>query len=252
MAIGAIPVADDTLRSPLPPVCLSQLMGNPFRAWMRRYTQPQKLATGVLQDQESIQQPKRDRRDQEQIHRCDAVGMIAKERLPALRWRPPRHVLCNRGLSHIDAELEQLIVYPRSAPKRVCDAHLADEAANIPWCRWPATARSGPPTPIGAETSAMPAQQRLRPNDLHRFQHPRSQSIEPNKQQSVDAPESHSFRRLAPQDVELMPKHKDFDLQRSPRPEQPDQGAPDQPAKIAHRSNYRPIRGRQSAVLGLR
>ena len=161
-------------------------------------------------------------------------------------------VLCNRGLSHIDAELEQLIVYPRSAPKRVCDAHLADEAANIPWCRWPATARSGPPTPIGAETSAMPAQQRLRPNDLHRFQHPRSQSIEPNKQQSVDAPESHSFRRLAPQDVELMPKHKDFDLQRSPRPEQPDQGAPDQPAKIAHRSNYRPIRGRQSAVLGLR
>ena len=42
MAIGAIPVADDTLRSPLPPVCLSQLMGNPFRAWMRRYTQPQK------------------------------------------------------------------------------------------------------------------------------------------------------------------------------------------------------------------
>jgi hypothetical protein len=41
-------------------------------------------------------------------------------------------------------------------------------------------------------------------------------------------------------------------FQCSPRPEQPDQGAPDQPAKIAHRSNYQPIRGRQSAVLGLR
>jgi hypothetical protein len=47
-----------------------------------------------------------------------------------------------------------------------------------------------------------------------------------------------------------MPKHKVFGFQRSPRAEQPDQGAPDQPAKIAHRWNYQPIRGRQSAVLG--
>jgi hypothetical protein len=33
-------------------------------------------------------------------------------------------------------------------------------------------------------------------------------------------------------------------FQRSPRPEQSDQGAPDQSAKIAHRSEYRLIRGR--------
>jgi integrase-like protein len=37
------------------------------------------------------------------------------------------------------------------------------------------------------------------------------------------------------------PKHKDFGFQRSARPEQPDQGAPDQPAKIAHQKNYRPL-----------
>jgi hypothetical protein len=54
------------------------------------------------------------------IHRCDAVGMIAKEGLPALRRRSasPRHVLCDRGLPDIDAELEQFAVYPRSAPAR--------------------------------------------------------------------------------------------------------------------------------------
>jgi hypothetical protein len=56
---------------------------------MRGYTQPQKLTTTVPQDQESIQQAKRDRRDQEQIHRCDAVGVIAKKGLPALRRRSP-------------------------------------------------------------------------------------------------------------------------------------------------------------------
>jgi hypothetical protein len=55
---------------------------------------------------------------------------------------------------------------------------------------------------------------------------------------------------VALQDVELMLKHEDFGYQRSPRPEQPDQGAPNQSAKFAHRPNYRPIRCRQSAIFG--
>src|ERR1700716_594318 len=178
--------------------------------------------------------------------------MIAKEGLPALRRRSPSpcHVLCDRGLSDTDAKLEQLAVYPRCAPKRIYDAHLADQAANVRRCLRPATAWSGFPAPIGSEAGAVPAHQRLRPYNLQGVQHPGSQSIEPNKQQAVDAAEGHSIRRFAPQDVELMPKHKVFGFQRSPRAEQPDQGAPDQPAKIAHRWNYQPIRGRQSAVLG--
>ena len=53
---------------------------------------------------------------------------------------------------------------------------------------------------------------------------------------------------LAAQHVELMAKDKVFGFQRGPRPEQPDQSAPDQSAKIAHRSDYQPIRERQSAV----
>jgi hypothetical protein len=36
-----------------------------------------------------------------------------------------------------------------------------------------------------------------------------------------------TLRRCPPQDIELVPKHKDFGFQRSARPEQPDQGAPD-------------------------
>jgi hypothetical protein len=76
-----------------------------------------------------------------------------------------------------------------------------------------------------------------------------SDSLLPNKQQPVDAAEGHSFRAFAPQDIELVSKNKDFGFQRGPRPEQPDQGAPDQSAKIAHRSDYQPIRERQSAVL---
>jgi hypothetical protein len=53
----------------------------------------------------------------------------------------------------------------------------------------------------------MPTQQRLRPDDFEGIQHPRSQAIEPNKQQPVDAAEGHPLRAATPQHVELMPKH---------------------------------------------
>ena len=194
----------------MPPICLGQLPSNPFGARMRGYTQPQKLASTVLQDQESVQQPKRNRRDQEQIHRCDAVGMIAKEGLPALRRRhsPPHHVLCDRG-SDVNSELEQFAVYPRGAPKRICDAHLANEMANVRRCRWPATARSGFPAPKGSEAGTVPAYQRLWSHNFQSVQHFSSQAIEPNKHQPVDVAERHSLRGFAPQHVELMPKYKE-------------------------------------------
>jgi hypothetical protein len=66
---------------------------------------------GMPQDQEAVQQPKGDRRDHEQIHRRDAVGMVAKEGLPTLRRRlpSPRHIFCHGGLADIDAELERPI-----------------------------------------------------------------------------------------------------------------------------------------------
>src|SRR6266699_5952009 len=44
----------------------------------------------VTQDQQTVEQPERDRRDHEQIHRRDAVSMITKKGPPALgRWSPP-------------------------------------------------------------------------------------------------------------------------------------------------------------------
>jgi hypothetical protein len=44
----------------------------------------------------------------------------------------------------------------------------------------------------------------------------------------------------------------DLSLQRGPRPEQSDQGAPDQPAKIAHRERVSADSRSRSAVLSLR
>jgi hypothetical protein len=48
-----------------------------------------------------------------------------------------------------------------------------------------------------------------------------------------------------------MPKGENFGLQGCARPEQPDHGVPDQLEEIDHRRDYRPIRRRSTAVLGL-
>jgi hypothetical protein len=65
-AINAIPITNDIPWRLLPTVSLSQLTRDPMGARARGHPQPQKLAPRMLQNQKSIQQPKRDRRDYEQ------------------------------------------------------------------------------------------------------------------------------------------------------------------------------------------
>ena len=191
VAIDTIPIANNVSWRLLPSICLGALTGNPFRAWMCRYAQPQNLTAAMPQNHISIQQAERDRRDHEQIHRCDAVGMIAKKGLPALRWWPPspHHLLCNRGLPDIDAELKQFAMYPRCSPKRVGGTHLPNELANLRRCIRPATTRSRFPAPIGSEAGPVPADYRLRCDDFQSVQHPGSQLIKPGKHRAVNVAE---------------------------------------------------------------
>ena len=51
---------------------------------------------------------------------------------------PPWQVSANRGLAHVDAELEQLAMDAGRAPERVCLAHLADQITDL-------AAHPGPP-----------------------------------------------------------------------------------------------------------
>ena len=66
----------------------------------------------------------RNRRNHEQINRCNPLHMIAKEGLPSLQWpTSPRHVDGNRGLGDRDAEFEQFAVDLGRAPQRVLKTH---------------------------------------------------------------------------------------------------------------------------------
>jgi hypothetical protein len=110
---------------------------------MCRHAQPKTLAANVARP-EAHRATETRRWDDEHVYRCHAVGMIAKERLPALRRGPPplRHVFCNCGLADIDPELEQLAVNPWHSPQGVGTAHLENELANVRGNLWAARAAS--------------------------------------------------------------------------------------------------------------
>ena len=83
-AISTVSVTNEISRYLVPATGFSHLSGNPFGTRMGGHTQPHKLATRMAQDQKSIQQPKRNCRENEHVHRCDGIGMIANKRPPTL------------------------------------------------------------------------------------------------------------------------------------------------------------------------
>src|ERR1700737_35621 len=109
----------------------------------------------MAQYQKAPEQSEIDRRDHKQVHRRHAVGMVAKKRLPPLARRssPPNHVLGNRCLSDLDAELEQFAVDPWSAPERVGDANVSDHLPNVHRHLRAAATRPRLPSPITVATS---------------------------------------------------------------------------------------------------
>jgi hypothetical protein len=84
-------------------------------------------------DQQAVEQTKRDCRDDELIHRRDAVGMIIEKCFPTLgrRASTPGHILGDARLRDLKPELEQFAVDAWRAPKRIFDAHPPDQYAQL-------------------------------------------------------------------------------------------------------------------------
>ena len=56
-------------------------------------------------------------------------------------------------------------MHARSAPERICQAHLADQLPNFETHLGPAGSPSRLPAPEGPESSTIPSYDHLRPND---------------------------------------------------------------------------------------
>ena len=145
--------------------------------------------------------------------------VIAKEILPGLQWPtlPRHHVDRNRGLRDIDAQFEQLSVDLGSAPQRVLNTHSSDQIAHLFADPWPATARTGFPSPIRGEAHSVPMHNCLGPDDGYGVKNARIATIEPNEQGAVGPTQMQSAWCALLQDIELMPQYQDFGFQPPPR-----------------------------------
>src|SRR5262245_26120446 len=127
-AVTRIPIADQIARDLLPATGGRQLIGDPLRRWVSGDPEPQDLSPAMADHQQSIEKSEGDGRNDKQVHRRNAIRMVAQERLPAQgRWSSPaRHILGDASLPNVDAELEQLAVDAWRTPQRIGDTHLPD------------------------------------------------------------------------------------------------------------------------------
>jgi len=136
--------------------------------------------------------------------------VVAEKSLLPLRRQtsPSQHVFRNRRLGDIKAELEQLAVNPRRAPKRIFLAHTAHEINPGP-AAWIVRF----PTPPGAKTHPVPANDCLRTHDRRGVADIGETPIQPDEQRPITAGKPQPFRSLSMQNVQLMAKDENFGFQ---------------------------------------
>ena len=220
LAISSIAIPDHIARDLLPAKSLGQLIGDPFGCGVRGDPKPQDLPPAMSHNQQAIEQPERDCRHHEQVHRGDPVSMITKERFPSLRGRrpPPCHIFGHASLTDIDAQLEQFTVNPRRSPSLVLDAHLTDQVANFQWHDWATAAASRLPAPVQSETCPMPTDHGVWPHYRQGIIGIGEQSADARQYQSINRDEGRLSGASPPKYIDLLPQHQQFSFKRSSRP----------------------------------
>src|SRR5207247_9852698 len=117
--------------------------------------------------------------------------MVAQESAPSLGGRPGArdHVLRNARLSDLIAEFEQLAMDAGRAPQWIVNAHPSDLRAQVRVDLRSASEGAGFPTPVPAETGAMPTHEGLGPNDRDGLEDRWKPSIQLNQEQAIPARE---------------------------------------------------------------
>jgi len=124
------------------------------------------------------------------------------------------HVLSDRSLIHVDAELEEFAMDPGSAPQRVGEAHGADQLPDFePYIR-SAVATSRLPSPERTKLSTMPPDNGLRLDDYQGIHNAWRNPIEASKNQTIEIAESEPLRRFSSQHIELVAHGQNLRLER--------------------------------------
>src|SRR6266404_7693303 len=209
LAISAIAITNDVIRRSLPAASLRQLSSDPFSRRVCRYSQPHDSTSTVPENQKAIQQPERKCWHDEQVHRSDAVSVLAKKGPPALRGPSPLpgHVFCNARLADIDAEFEQFAMDAGCTAARVGQVHVPNQPTDLQRHPRSPAAPSGFPAPERLKSSTVPTNHGLGPDDGQRVYCARNEAIQPNEHQSVEIAENKSLGGFAPQHIDPLPEN---------------------------------------------
>src|ERR1700751_3933478 len=234
--IRGVSIPNEISRCVVPRERLGDLARDPLRGWVCRHAKRHPKSSSVAHNDKTIQNLECDRRQDKEVDRRDTVDVIAEKRLPALRRWPQAaaHVPSDRRLRDLEAELEQLSMNTRRAPKCVRAAHLANERAQLSRYLRSANTVAGSPAPKRPKPSTVPANDSLRPDDHKHIKDGRKPAIEPNKQKTIGIVQVRSLRRSPAKHIDLLPQDQVFRFQRCSRLDARSQDTENQFEQIGH------------------
>src|ERR1700686_5057220 len=234
--IRGVSIPNEIPRRVVPRERLGDLARDPLRGWVCRHAKRHPKPSSVAHNDKTIQNLECDRRQDKEVDRRDAVDVIAEKRPPALRrWpRVAAHVPSDRRLGDLEAELEQLTMNTRRAPKCVRTAHLANQRAQLSRNLRSANTVAGSPAPIRPKSSTVPANDGLRPDNRNHLKDGRKPAIEPNKKKTIGIVWGGALRRSPAKHIDLLPQDQVFRFQRCSRLEARSQDTENQLEQIGH------------------
>jgi hypothetical protein len=115
--------------------CFSQLLDNPDAGRMASDIEVKDAPPVMADDEEAVENAKSDRRDREEVHRCDRLAVISQEGQPASRrlWisECTLHPPGDGSLRELEAQHEKFAVDARSTPGRVLGNHLENQISDF-------------------------------------------------------------------------------------------------------------------------
>src|SRR5207302_1058238 len=122
--------------------------------------------------------------DRIRVDECDIERFRSYAR-PLLHVGDGARVLCDAGLSDLEAELEQLAMNTRRSPQGIFPAYPPDQRAQFRIDLRSASKRAGFPTPVPTEAGSMPTHERLWPDDRDGLEDRRKPSIQQYQEQAI-------------------------------------------------------------------
>src|SRR6202048_3009251 len=209
-AIDLVAIADEVVRSLIPRKCLRYLTCNPSGRGICCDVDPDEVSAAEPDDDEGIEQVEADSRNNEQVHGGNVRRVVTQEGSPFLAGWPLSfdHVLGDARLRDFKPELEQFAVDAWRAPKWIFDAHPPDQRAQLGVDLRSPSLRAGLPTPVAAKAGPMPTHERFGPDDREDLQDRRNPAVELDKEPAIMVREPDTTMQPAPQDNQLMSKHR--------------------------------------------